>query len=80
MPRYRVELVRVDSTAPLVEAQDEEEAVDNAFALVEQAYLCAQCSGYSQGWGFLVDEGEWALYSEAFPQSDMDDVYEDEDD
>lgn len=62
MPKYRVNLLRVDSFVMDVEADNEEEAVDKAFD--ETPSLCAQDGGWGKPWG--VDEGEWVMLEDHY--------------
>jgi hypothetical protein len=57
MAKYRVNLLRVDSFAMDVEAENEEEAVEKA--MEETPGLCAQDGGWGKPWS--VDEGEWMM-------------------
>lgn len=71
MSRFRVSLVRVDSTSVVVEAEDEEAALAAAFE-EDLPSLCAQCSGW--GRDVTVDEGEWTTASELWPDDKSPDV------
>lgn len=65
MPKYRVTLVRVDDLSQEIEAISEDDAIDQAIAISDEAFLCAQCSGWGQDWD--IGEGEWTLFDEVFP-------------
>lgn len=55
MPKYRVELTRNDSFYMIVDAEDEEAALQEASDVAPG--LCASDSGWGQNWS--VDAGEW---------------------
>lgn len=71
MSKFRVHLVRVDSTSVVVEADDEDAALEAAFEK-ELPNLCAQCTGW--GHSIAVDEGEWTTASDLWPDEKAPDV------
>jgi hypothetical protein len=54
--KYRVNFRTLASMSVLVDAEDEDAAVDVAFTRVPHG-VCAQCSGWSEEWS--LDMGEW---------------------
>lgn len=66
MTRYRVNMQATAYYAIEVEAEDEDSAVDAAYA--EAPDICAQCSGWGQKysmelgeWGLADDDPEWGF-------------------
>lgn len=55
MAEYRVHLSAISSYSVLVEAADEDEAIDQAFEEMS-AGICAQCSGWRQKWSLELGE------------------------
>ena len=52
--KYRVKLVRTDHFNAVIEAENEEEAMDAAYAMAPE--ICAQDSGWGQDWGVDIDD------------------------
>ncbi len=69
MPKYQVNLLRVNSLSPVVEADNEEEAIDLAFKVADKSFICAKCTGWGKDW--YIDPGEWELFTEVNGGSDI---------
>jgi hypothetical protein len=71
VPKYSVEFKGVAFATDIVEAKDESEALEIAFA-AGFPKLCAQCSGWNQTWSLEIteDPGGWEVDTESVQRTD----------